>query len=43
MESQPQNPEFIINPENFTHVLNLIGQCHDETIKFLYCSNCKFY
>ena len=22
MESQPQNPEFRINPENFTHVTN---------------------
>ena len=23
MESQPQNPEFRINPENFTHVMCL--------------------
>ena len=27
MESQPQNPEFRINPENFMHVFCIISQC----------------
>ena len=26
MESQPQNPEFRINPETFTHALEILVQ-----------------
>ena len=29
MESQPQNPEFRINPENFTH--DLLSYSHEKT------------
>ena len=31
MESQPQNPEFRNNPENYIHVLMQTADKHDES------------
>ena len=41
MESQPQNPEFRINPENFT--LNHLINAHGNDIKCLSVSDGKCY
>ena len=38
MESQPQNPEFRYNPENFTHVLmkeEPVSSCKLKSVEFV--------